>query len=332
MTEIQLVHEAIQALPKTDLSDCQISSTLPFPSLLRPPVERFSVSKDTLCTFQYMGRSIFQQILLAVQEPGFRDAGWYELYLYGPSGTGKSHILAALVVYLIKSGQRVVYFPDCRDILKDRVTSIRLALLFAFHDNKDSCEEIIRATDTNALLDFVRNQKRYSFYVIVDQYNALDVNPEPDDRATVKGATRTDLEALCQSQRYMFSASTNEKSARLREQRQTSIRTINLLGGLTRVCPSLFNFLSHGPQDETDAWFKHHEGSPTLSQLTPLDREFIEDITGRIPLLLQPLLQMDKFDQMSFLNCKAMTNVTTNITAFYNELFRKSADDQTRNK
>ena len=48
-----------------------------------------------------------------------------KLLLHGTAGFGKSHIVAALVCLLIKQGRLVVYLPDCKVMLKDRVDYLR---------------------------------------------------------------------------------------------------------------------------------------------------------------------------------------------------------------
>jgi len=56
-----------------------------------------------------MGRSSFQRLLKEVEDPSFLS-GLSTLYVYGPSGTGKSHLLAVLVYYLVWKGERVFSF------------------------------------------------------------------------------------------------------------------------------------------------------------------------------------------------------------------------------
>ena len=106
MNKISLIHQAVQALdPETSLSDPETFITLPFPSPLGTPA-RFAISPDenTVRRFKYMGRSLFQDLLTAIAKPRFLD-GNDAVYLYGPTGTGKSHLLMALVCQLIRNGE-----------------------------------------------------------------------------------------------------------------------------------------------------------------------------------------------------------------------------------
>ena len=79
----------------------------------------------------------------------------------------------------------------------------------------------------------------------------------------------------------------------------------------------------HVPQIETNAWFTHH--ASRLPELTEENRAFIEDITGCIPLLLQPLLTMNVFDKTEFLNCEVVKQVKNNVERFYDHLFKLEA-------
>ena len=238
-----LIHHAIQSIrPETDLSDPNTFITLPFPSPLRTPAERFAIQRDTVKRFQYMGRSHFQDLLTAVADPRFLD-GSSTLYLYGPSGTGKSHLLAALVFHLIREGERVVFIPDCGDLLTNLRIVIREALLFAFHDNPYLCDEINRTNDIDDLVRFVEQRAHHTLYIIVDQRNALDPNGLLDLQGDDKIAAFRTIDKLRAFQRYIFSASANEQSDREHRDKQTEINTLEYRAGLNEVCPHLLNYL-----------------------------------------------------------------------------------------
>ena len=155
---ISSIRAAIKALPHVDFSNPHQVTELPFPSPHPVPIERFTLTapnNDPLQRFYFVGRSHFQHILDEVQNPNYLKGLW-DLYLYGTSGTGKSHILAALVRHLVQKGERVVYIPDCSILLNDHTTYIRTALLFAFYDQPALRAEIIHARDMSALLRFIR--------------------------------------------------------------------------------------------------------------------------------------------------------------------------------
>lgn len=48
-------------------------------------------------------------------------------------------------------------------------------------------------------------------------------------------------------------------------------------------------------------------------------------MTGRIPLLLRPLLGMKKFDKMEFVRCEELRQVMRDTTLFYDVLFGESS-------
>ena len=77
------------------------------------------------------------------------------------------------------------------------------------------------------------------------------------------------------------------------------------------------------PQKETKAWFKRN--ASLLPKLSNENRVFIKDITGHVPLLIQPLLKMESFDETTFLQSKQLTLMQRNITSFYNNLLDKKS-------
>ena len=243
--QMSLIHHAIQSLrPETDLSDPNTFITLPFPSPLRTPTERFAIHPrgDTVKRFQYMGRSLFQDLLTAVADPSFLD-GSTTLYLCGPSGTGKSHLLAALVCHLVREGERVVFIPDCSALLTDLRGVIRKALLFAFHDNPYLRDEINLANDMDDLVRIVEQRAHHTLYIIVDQRNALDPAGSMDLQDVDKTAAFRTIDSLRAFQRYIFSASANEQSDREHRDKQTEIKALEYRAGLNKVWPHLFNYL-----------------------------------------------------------------------------------------
>jgi len=275
MKRISSIHEAIQSIDGFDFANPRNITDLPFPSPLQIPKERFTnVSKGDnieddsegdsdddsdddnhddnhnhntggrIQTFRYMGRTIFQKLLKGVRHSDFLD-GSLALYLYGTSGVGKSHLLAALVCHLIREGKRVVYIPDCRGLRKAFAQNLRDALLFAFHDDTHSCNNIMHATGSYDLVQFVCNQPRWSLYLVVDQRNALDLDPDPDTDYDYQNKVTTwrKINLMRYSQMYLFSALATEQSARDRDGKQRGVKAIDMLKGLNKVGPHLFNFL-----------------------------------------------------------------------------------------
>jgi len=122
-----------------------------------------------------MGRSVFENVLKEVMDD-WTNKSYHKLYLYGPSRVNKSHLLVAIVLYLTQQGQHIVYIPDCCAALDKPLQYIQDALLFAYHNDNDSCNAIIAAKDADGLMGFMWERPTEELYVIVDQLNALELN------------------------------------------------------------------------------------------------------------------------------------------------------------
>jgi len=185
---------------------------------------------------------MFEKVLKEVMG-NWADKSYSQLYLYGPSGFGKSHLLAAVVLCLIWQGERVVYIPDCREALNDSFRYIQEALLFAFHNDNDSCDAITAAVQVDDLINFMQHQPNDKLYVIVDQRNALEVIQTSKYRdlfANEKVKVFTTLQSIGFRQKFIFSASAGEHSHRSVDERQTGIRVFHIDTGMTKVCSHFF--------------------------------------------------------------------------------------------
>jgi len=226
------IHKLIKTNPDNkDFSDPKTFCLLPFPSLLKVPARFTTSDHDNVQYFQYMGRLKFHDLCTRIQEKHFLKT-FERLCVYGTSGSGKSHILAALVCRLIREGERVVYLPDCYRLLEDPAQVIWGALLFAFHDTTD-LETIDNPEDVGNLINFMSQQKY--LYVIVDQYNALELKKD-EELTAAKTEVRRWLDRMKRNHRYIFSASANEKSSREVHTKQNGIAVFYILGGMTEVC------------------------------------------------------------------------------------------------
>ncbi len=247
MDDISSIHQAIQSIdPNLDFSDPRTFTTLPFPSLLPiPHCFQTAKFKDNVKGFQFMGRTVFSNLLEEVRTPDFLGKR-HNLSLYGTSGTGKSHLLAALVCHLVRDKKRVIYLPDCHGLLEDARECFRSALLFAFYDDGFSRETIENAWSVDELFGFVRKRPRGSLYLIIDQRDALELGPDSDgpdiDRA-VKYKALECLRFMSAPSLYIYSAVANQQSDRDASLKQRNLKTIRLHEGMTKVCPHLFNSL-----------------------------------------------------------------------------------------
>jgi energy-coupling factor transporter ATP-binding protein EcfA2 len=108
--------------------------------------------------------------------------------VYGISGYGKSHILAALACLLIRQNHRVVYIPDCRQAANKPFSEFKRAFMLAFADPKSSkwlqdvfqCDKIEQLQVLSRKYRFVMDDQ---ITFILDQTNALDL--EVDGRNNI---------------------------------------------------------------------------------------------------------------------------------------------------
>ena len=244
MEDISLIHRAIRSIKGTHFANPDLFTDLPFPSLHPfPGSGRFSspnAAGRPVKTFSYMGREVFKELQNSIRQPDIQG-GSNEFCLYGPSGTGKSHLLAALVCQLVLEGERVFYIPDCYQLIsRDAFWRIQTALLFAFHDNVDLCATIIAAPTIAALCQLARTQERRSFYVVIDQINGLEFMDTHDSLLERKKEMTDWLKTFGSAQKVIFSASSaSERSSQNAELRQSSIRTFHLQSGMSKVRPAL---------------------------------------------------------------------------------------------
>lgn len=133
--DLARIHDAIMKLPATmDFSNPAALTRLPFPSPIKLSSRRFEWHiQNNIVNFSYMGRSKFTELYNHTQSPNFLG-GLEQIYLYGTSGSGKSHILAALVCRLIHEGKRVLYVPGC-----SRTSHPRFGPRCAPHSTTQSC-------------------------------------------------------------------------------------------------------------------------------------------------------------------------------------------------
>jgi hypothetical protein len=197
------------------------------------PYQRFASKEiNDINHFEYMGRTQFHKLQKRVENKTFLN-GSESLYLYGTSGSGKSHLLAALVYHLVREGKRVFYIPDCSSLLLGPAETMWAAYNFAFYDSP-VLGTIEDPDNVDALIRLVANDR--DVYIIVDQVNTLDLEAKGDDlRKERKAQVVRWLDALRFNNRYIFSASANENSNRDADRKQSSISVFPIFGGMDRV-------------------------------------------------------------------------------------------------
>ncbi|KIX06463.1 uncharacterized protein Z518_04439 [Rhinocladiella mackenziei CBS 650.93] len=151
------------------LSDPTLNHTLDFPfSHHIPP--RFRGPGRAQAKWSYMGRTMFKDLLNEVREVR-KSRVYRRIWLYGNEGFGKSHLLAALVCYLAAQDERVVYLPNCWELLEYHVHYVKLAMLFAWADDFATQKKIMALYTEDEIQESFRLQKNVIF--VVDEMNAF---------------------------------------------------------------------------------------------------------------------------------------------------------------
>jgi hypothetical protein len=207
--------------------------SLPFPFLgERKPVERFSINDGK---FRYMGRKMFDDVLDIIERLKIGD-GFMDCFVYGTIGYGKSHILATIACFLLRTGRRVVYLPDCRELAKTPENYFKLALILAYTDDIKKISEIYAFKTIGDIVSFCESSKRSErLYFIVDQMNALDHHNDTEIDESKKVTILNDLNSMTSKHYYIKSSSANNESALHLVQKQTNDRRIELYGGFDEV-------------------------------------------------------------------------------------------------
>ncbi|CAG8643231.1 4952_t:CDS:2 [Ambispora gerdemannii] len=260
-----------------------LSLPFPYPSERRP-TDRFTISNDGLFTF--MGRKAFSNVLSQINmlKP---YTGYMKMFIYGTVGYGKSYVLTAIACYLLRSGRRVVYLPDCRELAVNPVEYIKSALFLTYVDDDAKISEINACENFDQIIKFCESLDE-KLYFIVDQMNALDELDNTGINLEKKRHVKENINILCWAHYYIKSSSANNRSALHLRQKQTGELKITLYGGFD--------------EEEMEEWWKEHNS--VLPTMNDEQKKQIEDITGKIPLFLSILLES---------GCKNFKNVLDHL-------------------
>jgi len=222
------------------LADPAILTELPFPSVWNNLPERFKCTGDDK-KWNYMGREKFPMLLEAVQTLELTE--WHGYWLYGTIGYGKSHLIAALVCYLIATGKRVVYLPDTWDACD----YVQAAMLFAWGapEDSDMRKRIMALKTMEDIREFFKGQKKILF--VFDQMNALEPDHNENDPASngEKKEISQWLRKYAAGHKCIFSASANNQSKGWMQHKQTGFQQLHVYRGFSEVCTH--NTLNAGP-------------------------------------------------------------------------------------
>jgi hypothetical protein len=236
-----LIRKAIKELAPKDgmlfpmvkirFSDPTNDTKLPFPFVGLVP-ERFQISDDG---WFYTGREKFAELLDKV-DALCGDIQHSSLTLYGTRGYGKSHLLAALVCYLAAGEEKVVYIPDCGELVEGSVRYMIAAMLFAWADDMEVQGTIMTLNTRDDISEFFRAHPKAMF--VVDQLNALERKSRDNKAIANKKAVvhswLYDLKADYKT-KSILSSSANNHSILNETSSQSSNKTMYVYGGLTPV-------------------------------------------------------------------------------------------------
>ena len=148
--------------------------------------------------------------------------------VHGCSGTGKSHLLAALACLLTHEGKRVVYVPDCVLLVENFFLEMRSALQFAFPEYASAMDSW---TEVAQVRDYCRAwRKTGSLFFVLDQREALDTFEGDPERAR-KEKVREWLDELVARNFCVFSASAESRTYRPRPGKRTNIKDFYIQSG-----------------------------------------------------------------------------------------------------
>jgi hypothetical protein len=214
------------------LSNPTFNREFPFPSVIKTVPNRFKDDGTAEAKWLYMGRTKFKELLEKLEE--VRNSNSYNtVWLYGTQGYGKSHLLAALVCYLAAQEKRVVYIPDCREWLRRPVSSMKVAMLFAWADDITTQKEIMTLNDEDEIDTFFESQEDIIF--VVDQLNDLTESNGSREEIEKRARLQSWLTGLTSNHTAVFSSSANYREYLELSKVQTSSCKVRVYGGLDRV-------------------------------------------------------------------------------------------------
>ena len=193
--------------------------------------KQFDFNKET--KWSYMGREKFKELLDSLYDEQWRHGTRSAVWLYGTKGYGKSHLLAALAYYLSASKDRIVYIPDCRDLIKDPIPYIQAAMMFAWAEEDDRLREIACLGTLEKINKFIKSCGSSIF--IIGQMDALATRDRDNETAKKHADISTWLTKLWMGHKAIISSSANYQGYLERAVEQTTEDTLRVYDGLTPV-------------------------------------------------------------------------------------------------
>lgn len=272
---------------KEDLASPDKITRLPFPYLGKSlPTDRFAISHLGAVEhsyFDFFGREQFIRLYEAVSR--LKKGG--SVFFKGPLGTGKSHLVAALVLCLLKEGKKVVYVPDCRQLLFDYTNTLINAFLPILYDDEQCGNDMWEAAlaedphDLNILLKRVCNKAAFgsNFLIFIfDQTNTLDHDETSHaDRhgPEIKALVRAGLDRFVSEHVKFSSATANYRAILYDCDRSTSERLLEVDASLA-------------PKELAAFWSRNAERMKSCNRkmLNVEQKTQVEYLTGGLPILM----------------------------------------------
>jgi len=230
---------------------------LPFPFVGKPPRPRFTIlpthkvkgaggittgdGQPEDCEtrwFRYYGRESFKVIFDDVMSLRIRD-DFSMYYIHGTLGYGKSYMLAALVIVLITRKKKVVYLPDCRQLVRDFLAYLKNALVLTYAGDLETQCELLKYTRGQALVRWCTLRATSvgeRLYFVIDQLNALDTGSESLDSVSVQERQQcAKLIAILEGSHYLIYSSSGNYKHGLHEQNGSGALRRSFFGGLSEV-------------------------------------------------------------------------------------------------
>ncbi|KAF8425266.1 hypothetical protein EV426DRAFT_532265, partial [Tirmania nivea] len=203
--------------------------------------------------------------------------------LNGTWGYGKSHFLCAIAFWLLHAGERVVYLPEAKELIRAEVEYLRHALSLAFADDTPMLEAIWLCKTKE---DFEKFAVKVAvcdirMYFLLDQANASDDESGVSRAQTQRRRDGLDWIDRVTGEHFLILSATGsyQKAAKARLT-QENVAKLDFFGGLD--------------EEEMTLWWERNKAkiSCLRSPLLPVgfERE-IEYRSGQNPLLLRGVIE-----------------------------------------
>ncbi|KAG9413157.1 hypothetical protein AC1031_016177 [Aphanomyces cochlioides] len=250
---------AIRDCNMDQIFDIESILELPFPSLLVPP-NRFKLNKRA---FKYQARSDLKPLYDKIVHL-WTEVRTITVNVAGTIGYGKSHMLAVLVLLLLKTPIEykdyappfVCYIPDCQELLGKETAVVKILQQNILLNMPDYTGQILTIEDIRAFME------HQNVILVADQWNSIDENNLKCTAAVERLGACFGLSVIVE----IHGISMNARTWRSLLPKQTSQDNNLYYGGLK--------------DDEFAVWLKNHPDFFTEN------KDELALLTGKVPLLL----------------------------------------------